>query len=78
MGEHTVSRIINQPRNQTNSNCVFKRPTAISKHSGQFICDCRVYSYNTGKNETIKTVEEGVYWPARKKFMPLLVFNLLV
>lgn len=55
---------------------MFKGPAAVSKHLGQFICDCRVYGYNTGKNETIKTVGEGVYWPARGRFMPLLVFNL--
>lgn len=56
---------------------MFKGPAAVSKHLGQFICDCRVYGYNTGKNETIKTDGEGVYWPARGRFMPLLVFNLL-
>ena len=31
-----------------------------------------------GENETIKTVGEGVYWPARKRFMPPLVFDFLV
>lgn len=30
------------------------------------------------RNETMKTAGGGVYWPARRRFMPLLVFNLLV
>lgn len=36
---------------------MFRGAAAISKLSGQFIGDYGGYSYSTGRNETIKTVE---------------------